>query len=105
MLVIDASTDDTLEVMKKYQEKNSHIKVIDVQNNETFWKNKKYALTLGIKAATHNYLLFSDADCIPASRNWILEMVALISEKKNDCVGLWSIRIKKKVFFKPTHTI
>jgi hypothetical protein len=25
--------------------------------------NKKYALTLGIKAATKDYLLFTDADC------------------------------------------
>jgi hypothetical protein len=31
--------------------------------------NKKYALTLGIKAAKNEYLLFTDADCYPNSKD------------------------------------
>ena len=67
VLINDASNDETLEVMKKFKENDSRITVVNVQNNEAFWGNKKYALTLGIKAASDEQLLFTDADCIPAS--------------------------------------
>ena len=53
VLINDASSDDTLEIMKRFQNENSKIKVIDVKNIEAFWGSKKYALTLAIKAASH----------------------------------------------------
>jgi hypothetical protein len=31
-----------------------NIRLVKVRNNEAFWGNKKYALTLGIKAAKTN---------------------------------------------------
>ena len=65
VLINDASSDETLEVMKSFEEKHSNIKIIDVENIEAFWGNKKYALTLGIKAAKNENLLFTDADCKP----------------------------------------
>ena len=60
--------------MTRFQKQSSKIKIVNVKNNEAFWGNKKYALTLGIKAATNEHLLFTDADCIPSSRKWIQEM-------------------------------
>lgn len=35
-----------------------------------------FALTLGIKAAKNEHLLFTDADCQPASQNWVTRMAA-----------------------------
>ena len=86
VLINDASNDETLEVMKKFKENDPRITVVNVQNNEAFWGNKKYALTLGIKAASHEQLLFTDADCIPASKNWIQEMSVLFSESKSKSI-------------------
>src|SRR5690606_27642093 len=57
ILINDASYDDTLEVMKAFSENHPNIKIVDVKNTEAFWGNKKYALTLGIKASKHDYLL------------------------------------------------
>ena len=51
VLINDASSDDTLEIMQSFKEKHANIKIVNVKNNEAFWGNKKYALTLGIKAA------------------------------------------------------
>ena len=67
ILINDASTDDTLEVMESFAEQDSRIKIVDVKNNEAFWGSKKYALTLGIKRARNEHFIFSDADCLPAS--------------------------------------
>ena len=87
VLINDASNDDTLEVMETFAKANSHIKIVDVKNNEAFWGNKKYALTLGIKASKNDYLLFTDADCKPVSKQWITEMTSHFSSKKSIVLG------------------
>ena len=87
VLVNDASSDNTLDVMQEFAKINSKIKIVDVKEIEAFWGNKKYALTLGIKAAKYNYLLFTDADCKPVSKYWIKEMTALFSSEKSIVLG------------------
>ena len=74
IIINDASADNTLEIIEQFQKIDPRIKIVDVQNNEAFWGNKKYALTLGIKKAANKHLLFTDADCAPQSKNWIREM-------------------------------
>lgn len=87
ILINDASYDNTLEVMEAFAEKDTRIKIVNVQNNEAFWGNKKYALTLGIKKATYKRMLFTDADCKPASKQWISKMTAQFSPKKQLILG------------------
>lgn len=87
ILINDASTDDTLDIMEGFQENDPRIKIVDVQNNEAFWGKKKYALTLGIKKARNHYLLFTDADCAPESDLWIHNMSAHFQENKSIILG------------------
>lgn len=88
VLINDASFDDTLDIMQSFKDKHpTKIKIVDVVANEQFWRSKKYALTLGIKAATHEHLLFSDADCKPISENWITEMTSHFTEEKSIVLG------------------
>ncbi|MBI9041183.1 glycosyltransferase [Lutibacter sp.] len=82
VLINDCSRDKTLKIIEDFQkEYPNKIKIVDVKENEQFWGSKKYALTLGIKAASHEYLLFSDADCKPVSEHWISEMTQHFSDK------------------------
>lgn len=74
VLINNASTDNTLEVLEKIDTEHTNIKILDVENNEAFWGNKKYALTLGIKAAKYDHLLFTSANSEPTSEFWIAEM-------------------------------
>lgn len=87
VLVNDSSSDHTLKVMESFKTKYDNIKIVDVKPVEAFWGNKKYALTLGIKAAKHHYLLFTDADCKPVSKYWISEMTSHFSESKSIILG------------------
>jgi|SRR5690554_81775 len=87
ILINDASTDDTLEVMESFAAQDSRITVVDVKNNEAFWGSKKYALTLGIKRAKNEHFIFSDADCFPASENWLSLMAANFSKEKQLVLG------------------
>lgn len=87
VLIDDSSSDSTLELFEEFEKQYSNIKLVKVQNNEAFWGNKKFALTLGIKAAKNEYLLFTDADCYPASKEWIKEMSSNFTLKKTIVLG------------------
>ncbi|GGB74929.1 glycosyl transferase family 2 [Flavobacterium suaedae] len=87
VLIDDSSADETLEVFEAFERQYPNIKLVKVENNEAFWANKKYALTLGIKAATKEYLLFTDADCVPSPRHWITNMASQFTQNKTIVLG------------------
>ncbi|WP_283636005.1 glycosyltransferase [Aquaticitalea lipolytica] len=98
VLINDCSSDKTLKVMESFKELHNNIKIVNVKSIEAFWGNKKYALTLGIKASTHNHLLFTDADCKPVSKHWISEMSSHFSDKKSIVIGYSPYKKEKKSF-------
>jgi len=99
VLINDCSTDNTLNVLKSFKENSSlNIKIVDVELVEQFWGNKKYALTLGIKAASNEHLLFIDADCEPISNKWIKEMVSTFSSEKQIVLGYGAYEKVKNSF-------
>lgn len=87
VLIDDASSDETLEILEEYEKKYSNIRLVKVENNEAFWGNKKFALTLGIKAAKYEYLLFTDADCYAVSKDWITKMSSQFTQQKTIVLG------------------
>ncbi len=87
VLINDASHDNTLEIMEQFAKKHENIKIVNVKNTEAFWGNKKYALTLGIKASKNEFLLFTDADCKPVSKYWIRNMSSHFTKGKQLVLG------------------
>ncbi|MCB0465105.1 MAG: glycosyltransferase [Aequorivita sp.] len=87
ILINDASVDETLVIMESFAEKDPRIQIVNVKNNEAFWANKKYALTLGIKRAKNTRLVFTDADCYPASSEWLAIMASKFSDEKQLVLG------------------
>ena len=87
VLIDDASSDETLEIFEAFEKKYPNINLVKVENNEAFWGNKKFALTLGIKASKNEYLLFTDADCYPKTENWLTEMSAHFNAQKTIVLG------------------
>ncbi|MCK5815027.1 MAG: glycosyltransferase [Flavobacteriaceae bacterium] len=101
VLINDGSNDDTLEVFKFFKEKHLHshqIKIVDVLQNESLEGNKKHAVSLGINAATYEHLLFTDADCWPASENWISEMTSQFYSEKKIVLGYGSYKKSENSF-------
>ncbi len=87
ILIDDASSDHTLEIFEGFEKQYPNIRLVKVVNNEAFWGNKKYALTLGIKASKKDYLLFTDADCYPNSKDWITQMSSQFTMNKTIVLG------------------
>ncbi len=71
IVVNDCSWDETGEYLESLSSQFSRLKIVTLKEQEKYRHGKKFALTLGIKAAKNEYLLFTDADCIPASKNWL----------------------------------
>ena len=87
ILIDDASSDNTLEIFEEFEKQYSNIRLVKVKNNEAFWGNKKYALTLGIKSSKKDYLIFTDANCYPVSKDWITNMSSQFTMQKTIVLG------------------
>jgi len=88
VLINDRSTDRTFEILERWRD-HPRVKIVEIpfQEWKSFKGNKKYALTMGIKAARHPYLLFTDADCKPASPEWIRLMASRFAGNKEIVLG------------------
>lgn len=95
VIINNDSIDDTSEVIDTFKKKHTNIKIVNVANNEAFWNNKKYSLTLGIKASKYNHLLFTDAKSKPISAHWIAEMSKNFTMKKTIFLGYEKYRNEK----------
>jgi len=76
VIVDDASWDGTTAWLEELEKTAPNLKAVFI--TEEMKKNylgKKLALSLGIKAAKHELLLLTDADCLPQSNQWIKHMV------------------------------
>lgn len=85
IVVNDASIDDTENVL--YTFGKDIVKVITIPETPGYTGNKKNAITKAIRAAKHEYLIFTDADCRPASSNWIRAMISCFNRDKKIILG------------------
>jgi glycosyltransferase involved in cell wall biosynthesis len=76
VVVNDCSWDDTAEFLDRMELKYTNLKIVTIKEQVKYRHGKKLALTLGIKAAVHEILLLTDADCMPAGSDWIQSMVS-----------------------------
>jgi poly-beta-1,6-N-acetyl-D-glucosamine synthase len=87
VVVNHCSFDETADVLKDFQAKYERLKVVSIEEQEKYPTGKKFALTLGIKAAKNNILLLTDADCYPATNQWIRLMQRNYVDKTEIVIG------------------
>jgi biofilm PGA synthesis N-glycosyltransferase PgaC len=74
VVVNDRSWDGTKEILRDFEAVYPNLKVVTVPESAKYIAGKKFAVTMGIKAAKHDWLVFTDADCKPASSQWLTGM-------------------------------
>ncbi len=75
IVVNHQSIDESYHIINAYKMKYPHLRMIEVERSKHIGVGKKLPLTLGIKSALHENLLFTDADCQPESNLWLQGMV------------------------------
>lgn len=98
IVVDDASTDNSLEVLYKLLEHHPKLKIVSIESSPEYQGDKKIAITKGIAAASYEHLLFTDADCKPVSSKWISTMTAHFNETKKIILAYGAYQKIKKSF-------
>jgi len=109
IVVNDCSEDDTKWVLKEFSEQYPHLKIVEIKDHIRLKHSKKFALTMGIKAAKFPYLLMTDADCQPNSKYWLKEMLGSFQENKEIVLGYspyfkFPGFLNRLIRFETTHT-
>ncbi len=85
IVVNDSSDDDTAEVLASFQPQFPRLRIVHIApETHRDLPGKKFALQQGIAAAKHPYLLFTDADCKPGSRQWLAAMMTAAGSGYSD---------------------
>ncbi len=87
IVVDDASQDGTEDYLKLTQKSYPHLRSTFVPMGATNLSTKKLAISLGIKAAKNDILLFTDADCVPEGKDWIRKMTRNFTDNIDFVLG------------------
>ncbi|MCW3102112.1 MAG: hypothetical protein JWO09_552 [Bacteroidetes bacterium] len=75
VVVNDCSFDNSADILKEFANRHSNLKIVTIKEDETYSHGKKVALMMGIKGASNEHLLLTDADCRPTGRDWLKNMM------------------------------
>ncbi|NCC98927.1 MAG: glycosyltransferase [Bacteroidia bacterium] len=87
IVVNDSSSDESEEVLAIMKTRYERLHTTFVPENAKFIDSKKFALTLGIKAAKNEILIFTDADCEPKTDKWLKNIVNNFTEDTQIVLG------------------
>ena len=87
IVVDDGSEDSTREIVERYMTHDPRVHMTFVPYGARVGSTKKLALTLAAKAAKYDYLLLTDADCVPESNQWIRSMMSGFASGKDIVLG------------------
>ena len=76
IIVNDRSTDSTRAILDKFCDAHKNLKAVHIETLPKGWTGKKHAIKCGIETAQNKILLFTDADCVPKSKDWITQMTS-----------------------------
>ena len=87
VVVENASTDSTADALESFKDNNPNLYVTFIPIGSDTINDKKIALTVGIKAAKHDILLFTEPDTKPLSNKWVYEYAKTFNKKKDIVLG------------------
>jgi glycosyltransferase involved in cell wall biosynthesis len=95
ILVNDNSRDDTKYLIEELKKTFKHLVPVILTQEAKHISGKKFPLSMGIKSARNETLLLTDADCVPASENWIQLMQDAFTSDKEIVLGYGAYKKKK----------
>jgi len=95
VVVNDCSDDETEEYLKDLQRNEPRVKPVQLRQHLNFFNGKKFPLSMGIKSASHDLLVLTDADCLPSSEDWLRSVVSCYREHTEVVVAYSPYRYRK----------
>ena len=86
LVMDDRSTDETKSYLENDIAHLNRVRSIRIDKEHEHVTAKKYALTIALKKAVYPTVLLTDADCRPATPDWLARMVAPLTDSGKDIV-------------------
>lgn len=88
VIVADEAADDGTACLLKEMEKDFfNLRYLSLPGGCIHAARRKMSLTLGIRAARHEWIVVTGADCVPAGRQWLRCLAAAMTEDNEVVIG------------------
>ena len=87
IVVNDNSFDESKYLLEELKKTFRQLQVIELTQEAKMIPGKKFPLSIGIKSSKYEILLLTDADCVPASENWIESMQSIYDDETEIVLG------------------
>ena len=87
IVVDDNSKDDTQELLERLARQYPNLYVTHTSDSIRYVSHKKLALTLGIKAAKKEWLVFTEANCYPTTGQWLARLARHCTDTTDVVLG------------------
>jgi cellulose synthase/poly-beta-1,6-N-acetylglucosamine synthase-like glycosyltransferase len=89
VIVVDMhSTDDTKDILEELEYTHPHLHHTHCPSTARDISLHRLALTLGIRAAAHEWVVLSEADCRPSGPQWLLHLMQPCTDDKDAVLGV-----------------
>lgn len=103
VVVNDHSHDDTELLVKEYQNQYDNIKLVNLDSAVSTIRGNKFALSMGIRCASYEHIVITDAECCPASAHWLERMAENFVSQTKIVIGYSSFEKKRNPFNRMLH--
>lgn len=100
VVVDESSTDDTEDVIKRLRNKHPNLYATFIPESSHYLSRRKLALTLGVKAAKNEWIIFTDVDCAPESNKWLESMSDCCSKDYDLVLGYTNYAQESKKYYR-----
>ena len=87
IVVDDNSKDDTKELLERLAKQYPNLYMTHTSDSIRYISHKKLSLTLGIKAAKKEWVVFTEPNCYPTSRQWLARLALHCNEETDVVLG------------------
>ena len=98
ILINDGSTDNSLDIIEKYQEKNKNISIYDITNH-----GQGYARNLGIKNSHGDYIMFVDSDDY-VDKDIVSKLINNIGDSDISVCDMFEVVNDNKIYYQSFHS-
>lgn len=87
IVVVSKGEDATDDLLERWVRQYPNLYTTFVPDSSRYMSKKKLAVTLGVKAANYEWVLLTEPECVPASKDWLSLMASHISEGIDMVIG------------------
>ena len=87
VVVDDGRNPEVAEMIKKWEVNDKHLRLTFTPDNMRTIVRRKLSLTLGVRAARHDWVVVTQSDCMPTSADWLRAFATHIRENTDIVLG------------------